>query len=75
MCWWKADRDEGLAQKAVIYVGNVLIGGAAAPSPVKGTGADRMTETDRLENITVEQLGDDLCITGYFPQHETVKGE
>jgi len=68
-------RDEGLAQKAVVYVGNVLIGGLGAPSPVKGTGAGCMKDASQLEHLSVEQLGEDLCITGYFPQTKNVKGE
>ena len=66
-------QDLKLAQKAVIYLGNILIGGAGAPSPVKGKGAAAMADAVALQDLQVEKLGEDLCITGYFPRNE--KGE
>ena len=34
-----------------------------------------MNDASQLEHLSVEQLGEDLCITGYFPQTKNVKGE
>ena len=56
--------DEGLVDKVHAVVAPMIIGGAA-PSAVGGRGAERMANALRLSEVTFEQLGQDLLITGY----------
>ena len=43
----------------------MLMGGAAAPTPVGGAGFDSPQTALRLGDVTVEQIGTDLLVTGY----------
>ena len=57
--------DASLMDKVAVFLGPMLIGGAAARSPVEGDGATTMAEVSRLERITMEAIGPDWLITGY----------
>ena len=57
--------EAGLVDKVVIYIGNQIIGGADAPTPIGARGAQTMADAARLTNISVEMIGQDICITGY----------
>jgi diaminohydroxyphosphoribosylaminopyrimidine deaminase/5-amino-6-(5-phosphoribosylamino)uracil reductase len=56
--------DEGLVDKVYAVVAPIIVGGDA-PSAVVGRGAERMADALRLNEVTVEQLGQDLLVTGY----------
>lgn len=56
--------DEGLVDKVHAVVAPLIVGGDA-PSAVVGRGAERMANALRLSEVTFEQLGQDLLITGY----------
>ena len=56
--------DEGLVDKVYAVVAPLIVGGDA-PSAVGGLGAERMANALRLSEVTFEQLGQDLLITGY----------
>jgi diaminohydroxyphosphoribosylaminopyrimidine deaminase/5-amino-6-(5-phosphoribosylamino)uracil reductase len=60
--------EAGLVDKIIACVAPKLIGGAEAPTPVEGTGCPDMAQAVRLSDVTVEQLGDDLLVSGYVPQ-------
>ncbi len=60
--------DARLIDKVHTFVGPILIGGAAARSPVEGVGAAVMADAWRLERTSIEQIGPDWLITGY-PTH------
>jgi diaminohydroxyphosphoribosylaminopyrimidine deaminase/5-amino-6-(5-phosphoribosylamino)uracil reductase len=47
-----------------IFIAPKLAGGAAAPSPIGGTGIDRMADALRLADITIEELEGDVYIHG-----------
>ena len=57
--------DRGLVDKVHAVIAPVIIGGAAAPTAVAGEGAARMADALRLREVTVEQLGKDVLVTGY----------
>ncbi|MBV9242732.1 MAG: riboflavin biosynthesis protein RibD, partial [Acidobacteria bacterium] len=43
----------------------MIIGGRMAPSAVGGQGATSLDKAVSLKDITIERLGDDMCLTGY----------
>ena len=57
--------DARLIDKFAVFLGPMVIGGAAARSPVEGNGATMMADVSRLEHVTVEAIGPDWLITGY----------
>ena len=57
--------DLGLIDKVVGFVAPMIIGGASAPGPVGGLGADRMADALRLHRVKILRFGDDIAITGY----------
>ncbi len=57
--------DARLIDKFAVFIGPMLIGGAAARSPVEGSGATTMGDVFHLERTTAEAIGPDWLITGY----------
>ncbi len=57
--------DARLVDKATFIVAPIIIGGREAPNAVGGSGANSLTEALRLTEITIDQLGEDIEITGY----------
>lgn len=57
--------DARLIDKLSVFLGPMLIGGAAARSPIEGAGATTMADVLRLERTTTESIGPDWLITGY----------
>ena len=57
--------DLGLVDKVIAFVSPVIIGGAEAPTPVSGSGFERMADTLRLERVRWDKYGRDMAITGY----------
>ena len=57
--------ESGLVDKVSFFVAPILIGGRNAVPAIGGVGVDRISEAWRLKDLTVERLGDDLCVTGY----------
>lgn len=56
----------GIVDKVCYFVAPKIIGGAAAPGPVGGDGIASLAEAYQLSEITVEQLGQDVLISGYL---------
>lgn len=56
--------DQRLINKVTAVVAPMIIGGDAQTA-VRGRGAERMRDVLRLSNMTSEQLGADLLVTGY----------
>jgi diaminohydroxyphosphoribosylaminopyrimidine deaminase/5-amino-6-(5-phosphoribosylamino)uracil reductase len=55
--------DEGMIDKAQIYMAPTLTGG---PTPAfAGSGAVSTSEALRLREIRYEKIGSDICVTGY----------
>ncbi len=57
--------DRGLVNKVAAFVAPVVIGGQAAPGPVRGAGVDKMAEALRLDRVRFTQVGEDMLVTGY----------
>ena len=57
--------DARLIDKFAVFIGPMLIGGAAARSPVEGSGATTMADVLRLDCVAAEAIGPDCLITGY----------
>ncbi len=57
--------DAGLVDKVVAFVAPTIIGGAGAPSPVAGVGAERIADVTRLSRVRTLSLGRDVAIIGY----------
>lgn len=64
--------DEGLVDKVHAVIAPMIVGGNA-PSAVVGHGAERMADALRLSDVTVEQLGGDLLVTGYTSARATTR--
>ncbi len=56
--------DQRLVDRIHAVIAPIIVGAAQAPTPVSGVGARRMADAVRLEGRTVEQLGDDLLVSG-----------
>jgi diaminohydroxyphosphoribosylaminopyrimidine deaminase / 5-amino-6-(5-phosphoribosylamino)uracil reductase len=46
------------------FIAPKLAGGEAAPSPVGGTGIERMADALKLADITIEELAGDVYVHG-----------
>jgi diaminohydroxyphosphoribosylaminopyrimidine deaminase/5-amino-6-(5-phosphoribosylamino)uracil reductase len=57
--------DAGLVDKIHAVVAPLIVGAADAPAAVSGTGAYRMADALRLDNVKVERLGEDILVTAY----------
>lgn len=57
--------DEKIVDKVYAYIAPKIIGGADAPSPVRGIGAETMAEAVHLKNVSIERVDEDFCIVGY----------
>ena len=55
----------GYVDKVHAFIAPMLMGGASAKTPVGGTGFDSPQTALRLRNMTVEQVGADILVTGY----------
>ena len=58
--------DQKLADKIVIFLSPVIIGGKEAPSPVGGKGISKMTEALRLSRVNMKVFGNDALVMGYI---------
>ena len=56
--------EAGIVQKVYAFVAPKLIGGADAKGPVGGLGLKKMCEARALTDIEIQQLGQDICISG-----------
>ncbi len=57
--------EQGLVDKVVAFVSPIIVGGNAAPSPVEGSGIDKMSQAFRLTRVRLERFGSDVAIIGY----------
>jgi len=56
--------DLGAIDEVHVFIAPKLAGGAAAPSPIDGTGIERMAEALQLADISIEELEGDVYIHG-----------
>ncbi|GLJ12561.1 hypothetical protein SUGI_0193540 [Cryptomeria japonica] len=57
---------DGVIHKVVAFVAPKIIGGAAAPCPVGELGFVKMTDALKLADVSFQQVGDDMLVTGYL---------
>ena len=57
--------DRGLVDKVCAFIAPVVVGGAAAPSPVAGEGVELIGDALRLREVEVLTLGEDIAVVGY----------
>ena len=62
--WW----DAGLIDRIIAFVAPVVAGGASSPGPLPATGYAHMDAALRLRDVTVEQSGSDVMVSGYVGQ-------
>jgi diaminohydroxyphosphoribosylaminopyrimidine deaminase/5-amino-6-(5-phosphoribosylamino)uracil reductase len=62
--WWSA----GLIDQVMAFVAPRVSSGVSLRSPLVGEGACAMTESVVLREVTVERLGDDVCVSGYVTE-------
>lgn len=60
--------DAGLVDRVEVILAPMIIGGAQAPVPVGGLGAERIAEAIHLERLTVRRLGEDILVEGLVPR-------
>ena len=60
--------DRGLVDKVCAFIAPVIVGGAAAPSPVAGEGVELIGDALRLRDVEVLRLGEDVAVVGYCGQ-------
>ena len=57
--------DARLVDKVTLIYSPILIGGEDAPAAIGGRGAVELSDALRLGNVSIQQLGTDIEITGY----------
>lgn len=55
----------GLINKFLVYIAPKLLGGRNSKTPFTGIDVDRIDDALQLEFDSIEQIGQDLCITAY----------
>ena len=55
----------GAWDRAAVCCAPLLIGGAAAPGPLGGAGAERLADAWRLDRLRVRRRGPDVILVGY----------
>lgn len=55
---------EGLVQRVYAFIAPKLVAGAAAKSPVEGSGIPRMMDAVQLTDVEITRFGEDLCMAG-----------
>eukprot|EP01018_Ginkgo_biloba_P008077 Gb_11351 [translate_table: standard] len=56
----------GVVHKVMAFVAPKIIGGVGAPSPVEELGIVKMTDAINLADVSFEQIGPDMLISGYL---------
>lgn len=58
----------GLVQKVYCYIAPKMIGGKDALSPVLGKGIEKMSDAVEITDVTVQNFGGDICVSGHVKQ-------
>ena len=57
--------DYGLVDKVIAFIAPLIIGGREAQTAVAGRGVDKVQDSLKLEQVTVERFGEDVMVSGY----------
>ena len=55
---------EGLVDEVFAFIAPKLVGGVDAKTPVEGLGFSKMAQARRLQDVSVERIGEDLLVRG-----------
>lgn len=56
---------EGIVDKVRYYIAPIMLGGQKSKTALGGDGIEQLKDAFLLENMTVRQVGRDICIEGY----------
>ncbi|PKQ61460.1 riboflavin biosynthesis protein RibD [Labilibaculum filiforme] len=62
--------EAGIVDEVISFIAPKIIGGANSKSPVGGEGIEWMKDAIELESIKIEQLGNDLLLTGKIKKNK-----
>lgn len=65
--------EEKIVDKVSIYTAPILLGGEAAPSPIRGEGVKKLSDAVRLREMNYYLIGRDIKIEGYIDKAEEVE--
>ena len=57
--------DAGLVDKVSFFIAPIIIGGRDAPTAISGTGARKIADAIKLQDVEIAERGRDVEITGY----------
>ncbi|RKP57109.1 bifunctional diaminohydroxyphosphoribosylaminopyrimidine deaminase/5-amino-6-(5-phosphoribosylamino)uracil reductase RibD [Cohnella endophytica] len=57
--------EAGLIDKLMLFYAPIIVGAEGAPSAFSFGGPELMSDVMRLERVTMQQIGEDWCLTGY----------
>ncbi len=58
--------EKDLADKLIVFVSPVIIGGKNAISPVEGKGIAKIADAIKVRDFSTRKIGEDIIIEGYF---------
>lgn len=58
--------EDCLADKVIVFIAPIIIGGQGANSPVLGKGIDAIAESVKVNEITIKRFSDDVVIEGFL---------
>ncbi|MFQ5481524.1 MAG: RibD family protein, partial [Nitrospinaceae bacterium] len=58
--------EAGVVDKMMWFIAPLVLGGSEAPTAVGGAGAARLQDAWKVKSLTVEWIGRDLLVEGYF---------
>jgi diaminohydroxyphosphoribosylaminopyrimidine deaminase/5-amino-6-(5-phosphoribosylamino)uracil reductase len=58
--------ENGLADKLIIFMSPILIGGKDAISPLEGKGVEKVAKAVALKNCSTQKIGEDIVVEGYI---------
>ncbi|MBI2472902.1 MAG: bifunctional diaminohydroxyphosphoribosylaminopyrimidine deaminase/5-amino-6-(5-phosphoribosylamino)uracil reductase RibD [Planctomycetes bacterium] len=56
--------EDRLADRVMVFVAPIIIGGEGAKSPVLGTGINKMSEAAEISEVSIKRFTDDIVIEG-----------
>jgi diaminohydroxyphosphoribosylaminopyrimidine deaminase/5-amino-6-(5-phosphoribosylamino)uracil reductase len=66
--------DANLVDKIVVFIAPLVVGGVDALPAVGGIGCSTVADSFNLKRMKLERFGDDVMISGYVSQSDTVEG-
>jgi diaminohydroxyphosphoribosylaminopyrimidine deaminase/5-amino-6-(5-phosphoribosylamino)uracil reductase len=57
--------EQRLADKLLVFIAPIIIGGLGAKNPVEGKGVEKLAQATNLDRVRVGRIGNDILISGY----------